>query len=214
MPDVTEIVEGVYDITSKRYDDGRRYRVFLVNGSMPTLFDAGLDEGADAVVRGIESTDVTPERLVVTHGDHDHVGGLDPVADAFDLEIWTSEQTDLDTDCNPDRRYGDGDEIGPFEAVHLPGHKADSYAFIDEDRSLAVFGDVMNGSDQRGLPAGYLVLPPAVYSTNLVDLEENLTRLLDYEFDIALVFHGTSIFEGARDCVEMFVEFPGKPDTN
>ena len=42
-------------------------------------------------------------------------------------------------------------------------------------------GDAASGADQRGLPAGYFHLPPAVYSQDLNQAEENLARLLDYE---------------------------------
>lgn len=211
MANVTHHTDDVHDITSKQFDDSRRYRTFLVDGESPTLFDTGLPDGAEALVEGIKSTGVTPERLVITHGDHDHVGGLDAVMEAFDIELWVSAQTDLDSDYVVDVQFDDGDSVGPFEALHLPGHKSDSYAFVDEERRIAVFGDVMNGSDQRGLPAGFLVLPPAVYSTDLIQLEENLERLLAYDFDAAFVFHGSSVLEDAADQVEEFVEFPGKP---
>lgn len=211
MTDVNELTDDVYDITSKTYDDGRRYRVFLIDGPVPTLFDTGFPDGADRVISGIEACGITPERLVITHGDHDHVGGLDALTDTFDLEVLVSEQTDLETN-SPIRRFDDGDMIGSFEAIHVPGHKDDSYAFIDEGKGIMVSGDVVNGSDQRGLPPGYPVLPPAVYSTDLIALENNLERLLDYSFDVICIFHGESILEDGRAKLERFVEFPGKPE--
>jgi glyoxylase-like metal-dependent hydrolase (beta-lactamase superfamily II) len=212
MSNVTEVRAGIYDVTSVRKDDGRRYRAFLVDGTTPTLFDTGLEAGADTLLAGIDETGVAPERLVITHADHDHTGGLRAVVDEYDPAIWASEQSDLDG-VEPDRRYADGDGIGEFEALHLPGHKPDSYAFVNEDRDVVVSGDVVNGSDQRGLPPGYLVLPPAVYSTDLVGLEENLERLLEYSFDAVLVYHGSSVLEDAKERLDAFVNFPGKPDS-
>lgn len=212
MSQVTEVRDGIYDVTSVRKDDGRRYRSFLVDEEMPTLFDTGLNEGTDTLIEGIDKTGVVPERLVITHADHDHTGGLRAVVDEYDPTIWASEQSDLDG-VEPDRRYDDGNEIGGFEALHLPGHKPDSYAFINEDRDVVISGDVVNGSDQRGLPSGYLVLPPAVYSTDLVGLEENLERLLEYSFDAVLVYHGSSVLDNAKERLDAFVNFPGKPDS-
>lgn len=206
----TELVDGVYDITC-REDDGKRYRVFLFTGDTPTLLDAGLADTTEAVFDGVAEVGVEPERLIITHGDGDHVGGFDAMVDRYALETWVPEQTDLDTGNDPDHRYGDGDRIGRFTAVHVPGHEPDNHVLIDEAAGLAVMGDAVSGADQRGLPAGYFHLPPAVYSQNLNEAEENLDRLLGYEFDVGLVYHGSSVTENARDILDRYVNFPGKP---
>ena len=206
----TELVDDVFDITCRKEGD-KRYRVFLLTGGTPTLMDAGLADTAEAVFDGVAETGVEPERLIVTHGDGDHVGGFDAMVDRYSVETWVPEQTDLDTDHDPDHRYGDGDRIGRFTAVHVPGHEPDNHALIDEDVGIAVMGDAVSGADQRGLPVGYFHLPPAVYSQNLNEAEENLARLLDYEFDVGLVYHGSSVTENARDTLDRYVNFPGKP---
>lgn len=212
-PEPTEIVDGVFDITCREESSGKRYRVFLDTGAGPTLFDAGLPDTVEAVIDGIERVGVEPERLVITHADFDHVGGFDDLVERFDLETWVPAESVLETDHDPDHRYGDADRIGPYEAVHLPGHEPDNYALVDEDRGVAVMGDAVSGSDQRGLPAGYFHLPPAVYSSDLNRAAESLERLLAYEFDVGLVFHGSSVTEDARERLDRYVNFPGKPDS-
>lgn len=92
----TEVADGVFDITSKVTDDGKRYRVFLFTDRTPTLIDAGLPDTTDVIIEGIEDVGVTPERLVVTHGDHDHIGGFDAVVDEYDPETWVPEQMNED----------------------------------------------------------------------------------------------------------------------
>ncbi|XVH33056.1 MBL fold metallo-hydrolase (plasmid) [Haloferacaceae archaeon DSL9] len=206
----TEIVNGVYDITC-REENGKRFRVFLFAGETPTLLDAGLADTAETVFDAIADIGVEPERLIVTHGDGDHVGGFDAMVDRYDVETWVPQQTDLDSEHTPDHRYGDGDHIGQFVAVHVPGHKPDNHALIDEDAGVAVMGDAASGADQRGLPAGYFHLPPAVYSQNLNEAEENLDRLLTYDFDVGLVYHGSSVTDAAHEKLERYVDFPGKP---
>lgn len=206
----TELLDGVYDITCRDID-GKRYRVFLLTAGTPTLFDTGLPDTTDAVFDGIVDVGVEPERLILTHGDGDHVGGFDAIVDRYDPETWVPEPTELDAETDPDHRYTDGDEIGRFEAVHVPGHEPDNHALVDEDAGLAVMGDAVSGADQRGLPEGYFHLPPAVYSKDLNEAEENLTRLLDYEFDVGLVFHGSPVLEDARAKLDRYVNFPGKP---
>lgn len=207
----TELASGVYDITCREEDSGKRYRVFLFTAGTPTLLDAGLADTTESVFDGVSEVGIEPERLVITHGDGDHIGGFDGIVDRYDVETWVPKQTDLDTEHVPDHRYGDGDRIGRFTAVHVPGHEPDNHALIDEDAGIAVMGDAVSGADQRGLPEGYFHLPPAVYSEDLNEAEENLTRLLDYDFDVGLVYHGSSVTENAREKLDRYVNFPGKP---
>ena len=48
------------------------------------------------------------------------------------------------------------------------------------------------------------------YHDDLASAEANLDRLLAYEFDAVLVFHGSSVLEGAKERLDAFVNFPGK----
>lgn len=207
----TELVDGVYDITCRTEESGKRFRVFLVTGELPTLFDTGLAGTTEAVFDGVAAVGVEPDRLVVTHGDPDHIGGFDAIAEHYDIETWVPEATDLDTEHDPEYRYRDGDRIGRFKSVHVPGHEPDNHALIDEDAGIAVMGDAVSGADQRGLPAGNFHLPPAVYSQDLNEAESNLERLLAYEFDVGLVYHGSSVTTNAREKLDRYVNFPGKP---
>lgn len=202
-----KIVPDVFDITCQ--DDNRgRYRAFLFDNDVPTVVDTGPPAGADSLLKGIAKTNIEPERVIITHADYDHVGGVEAIADEHDVTVVLPEQSDVEFDsiC----RYGDGDTIGAFEAVHMPGHTADSHALVDEDRGIVVTGDAAIGSDRRGLPAGYLVLPEAVYSENLCRAEESLEKLLPYDFETALVYHGSSVLKDADEKLDAFVNFPGK----
>ena len=206
----TELLDGVYDITC-READGKRIRVFLFDGESPTIVDAGFAETASRIVDATDDLGIDPERLLITHADGDHVGGFDALVERYGLETWVPEQSELATDNDPDHRYGDGDRIGRFTAVHVPGHEPDNHVLIDEDAGVAVMGDAVSGADQRGLPAGYFHLPPAVYSQDLNQAENSLERLLEYDFEAGLVFHGSSVLDGASETLERYVEFPGQP---
>jgi len=204
---VRELRPGVFDLTV-REDHRGRYRAFLFDAAVPTLVDTGVPAGTDALLAGIEATGLEPGRLVVTHADWDHVGGVGAVVDAYDPRVLVPEGSD--TAFVPDERYAGGDTVGPFEAVHVPGHTTDSHALVDESRGVVVLGDAAIGSDRRGLPAGYLVLPEGEYSDDLRRAEESLAKLRGYEFDSALVYHGSSVLENASEKLDAFVDFPGK----
>ena len=204
---VEEIVDNVYDITCDEADS-KRYRTFLFDTDSPTLIDTGLESTVESVFDGINEVGVDPERLIITHGHGDHIGGFEAIVGRYDVETWLPEQTE--TDLEADHRYRDGDGIGQFEAVHLPGHTPDNHALVDEDLGVAVMGDAVSGADQRGLPAGYFHLPPETYTENLNEAEQSLEKLLGYSFDIGLVFHGSSVTENAQEKLDRYVNFPGK----
>jgi glyoxylase-like metal-dependent hydrolase (beta-lactamase superfamily II) len=205
----TELIDGVYDITYLE-GPGRRYRVYLFEGPVPTLIDAGYEETTDELIDGIDETGIAPERMIITHGDGDHIGGFDDIVSAYEVETWVPEATDA-ADIDPNHRYGHGDEIGRFEAIYIPGHSADHHALVDEDAGVLVSGDAMIGADMRGLPEGFLLAPPKVYSENVDEAEQNLETLLEYEWETALVSHGTSVISDAYEKLDYYMNFPRSP---
>jgi glyoxylase-like metal-dependent hydrolase (beta-lactamase superfamily II) len=208
-------VEGVHDITTRQIEAGRRYRCYLLDWDVPTLFDAGFEDTTEELFRGIDESGLVPERVIVTHEDPDHTGGLSAVVDRYDVETWgpaaDADAIESKWDVAVDHRYEDGDEIGPWSAVHCAGHTPGASALVDESEGIAVTGDVVFGSDVRGLPHGFLIAPPEFYSDDVAAAERNLENLLQYDIDIALVSHGTAVVENAREKLERYVQFPGKP---
>jgi glyoxylase-like metal-dependent hydrolase (beta-lactamase superfamily II) len=207
---IQEIFPEIYDITVDE-ENGRRYRVYFDTRGVPTLIDTGFEDSTDTLFDAIEELGTDPERLIITHGDPDHVGGFDAVVDRYGVETWVPEQTDLAGTEEPDIRYSGGDTIGPFEAVFAPGHEPDNHALVDEAAGFIVPGDALFGADLRGFPDGYLLPPPALYSEHLNRAEESIERLLEFEFDAVLVFHGSAVLEGAHERLDAFINFPGRP---
>ncbi|WP_435185776.1 MBL fold metallo-hydrolase [Halobellus sp. EA9] len=211
MNPITEVAPDVYDLTLET--SPARYRAFLFDRGTPTLVDCGLERTADTLLDRLETLGTVPERLVVTHADHDHIGGYDALVERYDLETYVPAESALDVSVPPTGRYGHEDAVGPFTAVHVPGHTDDNYALVDETRGLAVMGDAVIGADWRGLPAGYFVLVEGIYSDDLRAAERNLERLVEYEFDVGLVYHGSSVTEDADEKLRAFVDFPNKPSS-
>lgn len=205
-----EILDGVYDITVS--EDLGRLRAYLFDGETPTLVDTTMGNLADTLVDGMEETGIEPERLVITHEDPDHVGAFDDVVDRYDVETWVPEDAEFDAENDPDHRYGDEETVGRFETIKIPGHTPGSSALVDEEEGILVAGDALVGSDWRGLPEGYLIPPPEGYTEDMHAAEKHLDRVLRHEFDVGLVFHGSSAFEDASDKLDAFLNYAGRPD--
>lgn len=199
----TEIIPDVYEITGWSESRGKEYRIFLFAAGTPTLVDTGKPDTVDEMIEDIESVGIEPERLIITHGDSDHIGGFDEVVERFDPVSWVPEQTALDAASEPTHRFTDGAEIGRFEAVHTPGHEPDNHVLIDGTTGIAVMGDAANGSDRRGLPPGYFTIPSS--SKDLDRAVESLRDLLAHDFDVALMFHGSSVMEDAHGKLDRYV---------
>ncbi len=205
-----EIAPDVYEIQLPAVKES--YRAHLFDGSVSTLFDTGSTDTVETLIKELETLDISPDRVIITHADFDHIGGFDAIVERYDPETWIPKESVFEATAEPDNRFGDGDCLNEFVAVHVPGHTDDNYAFVDEKRGIAVLGDVLIGADRRGLPQGYFVMTEAIYSNDLIAAERHLERLLEFEFDIGLVSHGSSVMEDARDKIEAYVEFPAKPD--
>ena len=162
-----------------------RIRAFLANDG--TLVDCELPDTTDALLDGIAQIGITVDFLVITHADRDHVGGSDAVVQKLSSKTYVAVEAELDTELDPDHRFQDADEIGPFEAVRLPGHSDRQHRLVDEERGVANHADALSRADQRGQPSGYFHLPPGIYSGDQNEAATSLERLLEYDFDAGLV---------------------------
>ncbi len=138
-----------------------------------------IDPGGDVprIREAIAKTGVTVEKIWLTHGHIDHVGGAAELRDALKVPIEGPHVADkflLDNvvssgmrfgitgvrDVTPDRWLDEGDrvEIGElvFDILHCPGHSPGSVVFFNKEMRFAHVGDVLfNGSVGRtDLPGG------------------------------------------------------------
>lgn len=198
---------------------------YLVDdGGRMTLVDTGMPWHADSIRGGIEQvTDSLSaiDQVLITHFDFDHVGGLNSLADAgLDAPVavgvddepylarrqrptWNNRKgllqrvTDL-TRSPPDvtiESVTDGDTIGGFEAYHTPGHTPGHTAFVNEELSLAMVGDLVREAD------GEFEVPPWFLNYDQEEAEASLRSYVDRApaVDIVCQGHGTPFVERGSD---------------
>jgi hydroxyacylglutathione hydrolase len=140
---------------------------------------AVIDPGGDVpkIQAAIKQSEVNVEKIWLTHGHIDHVGGAAELRDALKVPIEGPHIEDkflLDNvvssgarfgmtgvrDFAPDRWLNEGDTVSigelTFDILHCPGHSPGSVVFFHEEMRFAHVGDVLfNGSVGRtDLPGG------------------------------------------------------------
>ena len=138
-----------------------------------------IDPGGDVpkIQAAIEQTRVSVEKIWLTHGHIDHVGGAAELRDALGVKIEGPHIADkylLDNvvsrgerfgmtgvrDFTPDRWLNEGEEVKigelTFDILHCPGHSPGSVVFFNKDMRFAHVGDVLfSGSVGRSdIPGG------------------------------------------------------------
>jgi hydroxyacylglutathione hydrolase len=138
-----------------------------------------IDPGGEVpkIQAGIKQADVTVEKIWLTHGHIDHVGGAAELHDALKVPIEGPHIADkflLDNvvssgarfgmtgvrDFSPDRWLEEGDSVSigelTFDILHCPGHSPGSVVYFNRQMRFAHVGDVLfNGSVGRSdIPGG------------------------------------------------------------
>ena len=127
-------------------DDGR-VRQFLITGEEEALLiDTGFADGQ--VHQAVRRLTSLPVRVVLTHGDVDHAGGLKDFGEGF-LHRADWHLVKDRVSLKP-LEEGDVFLCGGYclEVVEIPGHTYGSVALLDRERKLLLPGD----SVQKGGP--------------------------------------------------------------
>lgn len=161
-----------------------------------------IDPGGDVqqILKVLEHEKIEVERILITHGHIDHVGGAAELRDALDVEVEGPHEADRmlmervaeqaiqfglpeAKPCEPDRWLVEGDQVDiagmPFSVLHCPGHAPGHVVFFNEEARFAIMGDVLfNGS------IGRTDLPGGDYDTLMASIRDKILPLGD---DVAFI---------------------------
>ncbi|HSJ17303.1 MAG TPA: MBL fold metallo-hydrolase [Solirubrobacterales bacterium] len=101
--------------------------------------------------------------------------------------------------CPVDRLVLDGDQVGPLQVVHIPGHTPGHIAFHWEQRGVLAVGDAV--ATWPRLDAGW----PG-FNLNEGQYRASLKRLAQIEAEVIAVGHGEPLTERASEHVHALAE--------
>ena len=100
-----------------------------------------------------------------------------------------------------DRKLREGDTVGSFQVLDVPGHSLGHVAFWRESDRVLIAGDVLNTADSLTMIPG-LTEPKTFFTPDPETNRKSLRRLGTLEPNLVLVGHGPPY----RD-TKKFVEF-------
>lgn len=206
-----------------RLDLGRVNAYLVDDGGDLTLVDAGTPFDAEDIVTGVSDAGfdiVDIDRVLITHYDLDHVGGLAKLTPGLQATVYagdpdaswlTGEAAQpwfsrkgfgqhllgilITAPDLPVERVAGGDSVGSFSVHETPGHTPGHRAFISRRHSAGVLGDAVKARNGR------LSLLPWYLSYDAAEARRSVQTLASRapDFDIACVGHGDPLTEDASD---------------
>lgn len=169
---------------------------------------------------GLSPNDI--KRIVITHHHLDHAGGAAEVKRLTGAELAAHQEdavfisgeklypspfasralgllaSPVATRLNPksvtvDVSLQDGDKIGPFKVVHVPGHTLGSIALLEEDRGFLMVGDAL----QNWL--GRLSPPSRLFTADMALARASIQKMAQLDFQALCFSHFGPIKERARE---------------
>jgi hydroxyacylglutathione hydrolase len=204
--------------TMKRLADGiEQFRGFPPNSvnsyfADGILFDSGLKFFRNSLIRQLRGREIQGHAL--THAHPDHQGASRAVCETFQVPLWCGaldaqavESGHLITQmpqtamsriaagliagpaCPVSRRLVEGDQVGPFRVIDVPGHSPGHVAYWRELDRVLILGDVFTNMNLfTSLPG--LHEPPSFFTVDPAQNRRSARKLLELGIEPRLVCFG------------------------
>ena len=202
-----ELAQGVFQL---RGFPPNAINVYLIDD---VLIDAASRHAGRRILRQLEGREVNAHAL--THAHPDHQGASHEVCERLAIPYWVPAR-DADAAENPeligerqpdhpvanfyariftgpghpvDRMLEEGDEVGSFMVLDVPGHSAGHVAFWRESDRVLILGDVLNNMDiMTGIPG--LHEPKPYLTPDPARNRESIRKLGALEPSVVAFGHG------------------------
>jgi glyoxylase-like metal-dependent hydrolase (beta-lactamase superfamily II) len=218
---VRTVAEGVY-LLEVSWPEPFGSNVYLVDdGEDLTLVDAGMplprrSIAAEVGAAGYDLSDL--DRVLLTHYDIDHVGGLARLDVDVPVHLGAADADLVERSWTPPlghhkgafhrlarrvyslsgvdlRPVEDGDRIGGFRAVHTPGHNPGHTVYLHDDAGAALLGDLVWED------GGAFTMPVWLDSYDVDRIVDSVRRVADESFEHGCVAHGDPLTPDGDDAL-------------
>lgn len=227
-----QIIPGLWEID----EIGSFVHAYLWEGKDGlTLVDTGMPSHVHAIIDALTDSGYAlhnVRRIIVTHGDSDHMGGAAKLKKATGARVachpvdkvflehpnrrkpaawWLRPMFAVMRPLpafsvlpvTPDELYVDGD-VTPegFIVVHTPGHTPGHIALLHRQKRVLFAGDALNN---RG---GKLQFPPSTFTPDMTNARRSIWRLAKRyadDFDVIVFGHGPPILQNGGQRVRSLV---------
>jgi len=223
-----EVIPNVYQIVD------RLVNITVIVEEKITLIDTGLPGTTSIIIDFVRKLGRSPREIkliIITHNHLDHIGGLTELKKLTRAKIAVHEadMSNIDSQMpyplvirgplrfppfskfrhhfQADPRAVDillkGGEIlpplGGLEVIHTPGHTPGSISLFSAREKLLFVGDLINNRFNPPRP------PSKLFSTNLAQATESITKIAQLDFDILCFGHGSPLTKDTSATVQELV---------
>ncbi|PKG25317.1 MBL fold metallo-hydrolase [Niallia nealsonii] len=181
-----------------------------------TLIDAALPFSYKYILEAAKNIKKPITKIVLTHAHGDHIGSLDALKENLpdaivyiserDAKILQGDHSILKEEephklkgglpknirTKPDVLLKDGDRIGSFTCVSMPGHTPGSMAFLDNRDNSLIAGDAFQTKGGLAISGQWKILFPfpTMATWNKEAALKSAEKILSYDISLLAVGHG------------------------
>lgn len=134
-------------------------------------------------------------------GQADRELGDMPLAGAYQrLVNWTIRHAIRYTPASVDRLVEDGDALGAWQVVHVPGHTAGSVCFYHPECKIAIVGDALNHR------RGQLGAPPRMFTPDMKQAHASVHKLAELDIEVCCFGHGPPLVVDTGERLRAFAD--------